>query len=447
MHHGLAAQRACGLVLATLSGVHHARDRWIMHRDIKPENLIFIHDWQLKVTDFGIAQVLTGTETMGTFEGAIVGTPAYMSPEQAEGRACGPQADVCASDALSMATARLTDDPVPITSVGPQIPGAIGEVAMHAFERSERERFPIAEEFGVTLAEASAETWGPEWMSEAGTAVRGSEAIEQASRTTSGYTINKSRAVDPGERETSIEATPETEARETSIPAVPDNDDRETSREVAPAVDNRKTAVEPAATPACVLTAQMAPVVPQQREHLAGANLHDLVPGDMLNLAQVRSPGSPLVPAVIAVVGLVLAVLLALTGLGSDPTVHTSTTVTVNGQSVSSDEIVEVDLTEPFAVGNIDADSVTATLLGIPIGSAVIEDGNLDPGYFRYSGAGVIELTPDVEGAQPFPVRSSNSVYPTAPFIVAAMVALGGMASVQSNLRGMRSLQRLDQWG
>jgi hypothetical protein len=270
-------------------------------------------------------------------------------------------------------------------------------------------------------------------------AVRGSEAIEQASRTTSGNTLNKSRAGDPDERDTSAQATPDEDVRETSSQAVPDTDDRETSREVAPAVDNSETTIEPVATPAYASTAHMAPVVPQQREHLAGANLHDLVPGDMLNLAQVRSPRSPLVPAIIAIAGLALAVLLALTGLGSDPAADTSTTITVNGQSVSGDEIVEVDLTEPFAVGNIDAESVNGTLLGIPIGSAAIEDGNLDPGYFRYSGAGVIELTPEVEGAQPFPVRSSNSVYLTAPFIVAAMIALGGMASVQSNLRGMRS--------
>ena len=454
LHHGLAAPRACGLVLATLAGVHHAHDRGIMHRDIKPENLIFTHDWQLKVTDFGIAQVLTGTETMGTVEGAIVGTPAYMSPEQAEGRACGPQADVYASgamlyemltgslpfpnatDAMSMATARLTEDPVPITAVGPEIPGAIGEVAMHALARKENERFPTAEEFGVALAEAAAETWGPEWMSEAGTAVRGSEAIEQASRTTGGSTLKRSRAVDPDDRETSIQGPAEPDDRDTAIQATPDGDDRETSIQAA-AVDNRETAIEAPAT--YIPTATMAPVSPQQREHLAGANLHDLVPDDMLNLAEVRSPRSPLIPALVALIGLGVAVVLALSGLGSDPVADSATSTTVNGQSVAGAEIVEVDLTEPFPVGNLGAEAVNGTFLGVPIGSATVEDGQIDPGYFRYSGAGVIELTPDIEGAQPFPVRSTNSVFPTAPFVIAAMVALGGLASVQSNLRGMRS--------
>lgn len=455
LHHGLAAPRACGLVLATLAGVHHAHDRGIMHRDIKPENLIFTHDWQLKVTDFGIAQVLSGTETMGTVEGAIVGTPAYMSPEQAEGRACGPQADVYASgamlyemltgalpfpnatDAMSMATARLTDDPVPIDAVGPAIPGAIAEVAMHALKRRENDRFPTAEEFGVALAEAAADTWGPEWMSEAGTAVRGSEAIEQASRTTGGSTLKRSRAVDPDDRETSIQSPDDLDDRDTSIQPSADVDDRDTSIQAQPEVDNRQTNIE--AAPAFTPAATMAPVSPQQRQHLAGANLHDLVPEDMLNLAEVRSPRSPLVPALLAAVAIAVAVLVGLSGLGSDPVADSSSPVTVNGQSVVASDIVEVDLTEPFAVGNVGADAVKGTFLGVPIGSATVEDGQIDPGYFRYSGAGVIELTPDVDGATSFPVRSSNSVFPTAPFVLAAMIALGGLASVQSNLRGMRS--------
>jgi hypothetical protein len=70
-----------------------------------------------------------------------------------------------------------------------------------------------------------------------------------------------------------------------------------------------------------------------------------------------------------------------------------------------------------------------------------VENGTIDAGYLKYSGAGVIELTADIEGAESFPVRSSNSIYPTAPFVAAVMVALGGLASVQSNLRGMRSRQ------
>lgn len=457
LHHGLAAPRACGLVLATLAGLHHAHDRGIMHRDIKPENLIFTHDWQLKVTDFGIAQVLSGRETMATTDGSIVGTPAYMSPEQAEGKPCGPPADVYASgamlyemltgslpfpnatDAMSMATARLVEDPVPIHAVGPQLPGAIGDVAMQALARHESDRFASAEAFGVALAEAAADTWGPEWMSEAGTAVRGSEAIEQASRTTGGSTLKRNRAVDPDDRETAVGAPP-TDDRETAVGASP-TDDRETAVG-ASLTDDRETAVPK--TPAgsfheTVAMADLQPIVPAQQTRVGVADLNELVPDDIVNVAEVRAPRSPLVPALLALAGLAAAVLLALVGLGSDP-VATGPTVRVNGQATDSTSVLaEVDLTEPFAVEGLSGDSVQATILGIPVGSAPIESGMIDPGYLRYSAAGVVEFSDASGGEVSFPVRSTNSVYPTAPFVVALMVALGGLGSVQSNLRGMRS--------
>jgi serine/threonine-protein kinase len=454
LNQGLAAPRACGLVLATLAGVHHAHDRGIMHRDIKPENLIFTHDGQLKVTDFGIAQVLSGRETMATVEGAIVGTPAYMSPEQAEGRPCGPQADVYASgamlyemltgqlpfpnatDAMSMATARLTNDPVPIESVGPPVPGEIAEVTMRALARAERDRYPTAEAFGVALGEAAANTWGPEWMSEAGTAVRGSEAIEQASRTTRGSSAQAKQAETPAPAPT---AETETEAAEPPVvpPPAPARDPQPEPQVQPP---QSPEPPRPVAQVPPLAAAQMSAVVPQQRQRVAGANLFDIVPNDMLNLSEVRSPRSPMVPALLAIVGLAAAAFFILVGMDNRVAIpgYDSPAV-VQGQAVAtSEDPVEVDLAQPFSLGGVSGESVAATYLGIPIGSAPIEAGAVDPGYLRYSGAGEIVLTPE-SGEPPFTVKASNSPYPTAPFVVAGMVALGGLGSVQSNLRAMRS--------
>ena len=454
VNHGLAAPRACGLVLATLAGVHHAHERGIMHRDIKPENLIFTHDWQLKVTDFGIAQVLTGRETMATAEGQIVGTPAYMAPEQAEGRVCGPGADVYASgamlyemltgslpfpnagSAMEMAMARLLREPVPILNVNPAVPESIADVTMQALARSEADRFASAEAFGVALAEAAADTWGAEWMSEAGTAVHGSDAIENAARTTGGSTLKRSRQLD--NRPTSLDDNRATSVEDNRATSLDDNRATRIVSQPGAPTDNRPTQ-SPPPEPVRASVADMAAIVPQQRVHVPGADLHKLVPDDIFNLSEVRAPRSPAGFGLVAALALAAAAFFALVGLGNDPVPLAAGGVSVAGTVVEqAEQPVEVDLTAPFAVEGVVGESLKATFLGIPVGSAPVEGGVLDPGYLKYSAAGVIELASD-DGTTSFPVRATHNVYLTAPFIATAMIALGALATVQANLRGMRA--------
>ncbi len=74
------------------AGLAHAHRRAVVHRDLKPANLLRSATGQVKVADFGIARALE--ETMVTQIGTVLGTMRYLSPEQAEGRVVGTEADV-----------------------------------------------------------------------------------------------------------------------------------------------------------------------------------------------------------------------------------------------------------------------------------------------------------------------------------------------------------------
>jgi hypothetical protein len=100
----MPAREAARLVRTLAEAVQHAHERGIVHRDLKPANVLLAADGTPKVTDFGLAKVLgEGSEAGGaTYSGAVLGTPCYLAPEQAEGRPreVGPAADVYALGAI-----------------------------------------------------------------------------------------------------------------------------------------------------------------------------------------------------------------------------------------------------------------------------------------------------------------------------------------------------------
>lgn len=164
----LEAPIAARLVQQIAEAVHHAHIRGVLHRDLKPANILFDHDGQPLVSDFGLAR-FTGADSV-TKSGSLLGTPAYLAPEVASGTASHTtSSDVYAlgiilfecltgrtpfeNDAPLALLKSITEDEVPRpSSLVEGIDRDLEAVCLHALEKDPSRRYASAEALAKDLA-------------------------------------------------------------------------------------------------------------------------------------------------------------------------------------------------------------------------------------------------------------------------------------------------------
>ncbi len=191
---GLHTDEACYAALATCSALSYAHGRGVLHRDIKPENLLMDAEGRVKLGDFGIARAVDEATRL-TATGTVIGTPAYMSPEQASGRDLGPGSDVYSIGVVlyellsgtlpftdvstfgALIRQHLTEPPRPLLEVAPDVPTRIAAAVDQALVKDPEERWPGATEFGVALGEATSQAFGAGWPRQRRFSLSGSPEI------------------------------------------------------------------------------------------------------------------------------------------------------------------------------------------------------------------------------------------------------------------------------
>src|SRR3954465_5135824 len=156
-------EQALIIVSGVLEALAYSHQHGIVHRDIKPANVIITHTGAVKVMDFGIARALHGASTTMTQTGMVMGTPQYLSPEQALGKAVDHRSDLYATGCLlyellalrppftgetplSVVYQHVQDTPVPPSQVSNAAPPELDGLVMRALAKEPDHRFQTAEE-------------------------------------------------------------------------------------------------------------------------------------------------------------------------------------------------------------------------------------------------------------------------------------------------------------
>ena len=174
----IAWPEAVAIIRCVLAGLKHAHDKGVVHRDIKPDNIFLARkdgELVIKILDFGIAKLYAGNadDPAMTRTGLTVGTPTYLSPEQAVGGAITPASDLYSTsivfyemltgrppfedtDPLAMLTAHVSKDPPSFAEVAPgvDIPPGIESVIHRGLAKVSAERIGTALDYQRLLDDA-----------------------------------------------------------------------------------------------------------------------------------------------------------------------------------------------------------------------------------------------------------------------------------------------------
>lgn len=165
----LPAQQAAAYVEAIARGVDYAHQQGVIHRDLKPANILLDKQNQPKITDFGLAKRLQDDNDLTT-TGQVLGTPAYMPPEQARGdlSQIGPAGDIYSLGAIlyRLLTGRapfqaaslvdtlhavIDNDPVPPRRLAPELAADLETICLKCLEKQPHKRYPTAGELAADL--------------------------------------------------------------------------------------------------------------------------------------------------------------------------------------------------------------------------------------------------------------------------------------------------------
>jgi WD40 repeat protein/tRNA A-37 threonylcarbamoyl transferase component Bud32 len=166
----LPPRDAAVLVAQLARGIQAAHERDIVHRDLKPANVLLSGDGTPRLTDFGLARRVQTAQKGLTATGAILGTPSYMAPEQAEGKGgqVGPPADIYSLGAIlyECLTGRppfqgptpletlaqvVSDEPVPPTRLVRAVPRDVETICLKCLQKTPQRRYATALELAEDL--------------------------------------------------------------------------------------------------------------------------------------------------------------------------------------------------------------------------------------------------------------------------------------------------------